>query len=507
MGVAEKNYESQVRSHNKVLVNSTEEEWDKRRDAINKLKSLVKEGVHLRNFIPMCIMVSTPIIECMKSERTQLCNLAMDYVEEIARSTKAEFDPLAEHYLSVILRNCGRTNKIVRLKAGDCLVSILSCAGPTSWFPRMLQDRDNENKDIRSHVIRGLNAVLGVEQANLSPLVSSIEKVLAATVADASPEVREYGFRCYQLYLQRFPERVQSFHSSLDVGALKTLEKLQARKVTANNSRHKQMKAKPAREEKFCITSDNMPGIEVGCQDQISEASRAQTSNQEAPSTEVTGSSEQPEHPCDGVQGDAQIDTCIDMPKPPSSTVASQISVIGGFVPKTTSCNGLTKTNSANHQKSNTVGRTILAGGAQRVLKKVESNRKVLPKSNGKKLEKSKPPSQSLGQGPKKSLVKPESIPPAAKVNRGMATTNIKRTVSKIPPLATKRPHSPHDTPLESVKLVKTTRSSFSRPTASSNAKASAAVEKLHRKGVDQPRTLARKAIGTTGPLRVLRKP
>ncbi|KAK9762573.1 hypothetical protein K7432_011569 [Basidiobolus ranarum] len=252
-GFTEKSYEAEVNAYNEICLTSTEEQWDKRRDVITNLKASLEEAVLLENFIATSLIVSNQIIECIKSERTQLCNLAMDYVEEIAKHAESKFDPLAEHYLPVILKNCGRTNKIVRLKAGNCLMGILANVGPTSWFGAMLNEKTHENKDIRFHVAKGLSVILNMDKYDITHFLSPIEETIAVAIGDASSEVREFGLQSYRQFFQKLPEREQSFRANLDISTLKTLEKLQARQAATTNKKSqrpgiaelkKQMKAK-----------------------------------------------------------------------------------------------------------------------------------------------------------------------------------------------------------------------------------------------------------------------
>ncbi|ORX76619.1 hypothetical protein K493DRAFT_321531 [Basidiobolus meristosporus CBS 931.73] len=530
MGLTEKSYEAEVDGYNQVFLGSTEEQWDKRRDAINNLRSSLKEAVTLRNFIPVCFIVSTQIIECIKSERTQLCNLAMDYVEEIAKHAKSEFDPLAEYYLASILRNCGRTNKIVRLKAGNCLASIMSNAGPTSWFVKMLNEKSHENKDIRVHVAKALSAVLK-DGHDIAHFVVPIEEAISVSIADASPEVREFGMQSYREFFQRFPDREQSFRGKLDISTLKTLEKLQARQASAANKKSqrpgiaelkRQMKAKmmasaPASDVIIVADQPESAPIEPVAQEQ------PQQDPENKPEPEVANVADVSTAPVERSE-----------PRPPSPPKVAPlcnkvptngprrapVQVKRAVKPQPPTARPLeVKTNTALLSKQTpSLRRTNLTmtGGAQRVLKPVEPLKKKQLIGDLKKGSiPAKAPLQSQNRTVRNPMVKPAITQPTAKVNSGMPTPNSKRTLNINKTELPKRSLSSLSEPInnDNTKLPKPTRfnaSNFSRPTASSNARLVATTSETLKRKETIARGLSvngkpRKTIGTTGPLRVLR--
>ncbi|KAK9759906.1 hypothetical protein K7432_016599 [Basidiobolus ranarum] len=236
MGQSGKTYAEEVDLYSKIFTDSEEEEWLKRRDVLNSLKESLPEVYQMSNYVELCEVVGVGIVECIRSERTQLCITAMDYIVELSGYLKSEFEPLAKVYLPVILKNCGRTNKIIRTKAVDSLVSILSSSGPTSWFVTLLEERTSENKDVRFGVIRALQCIIDLYESILSEEVEIIEDTIASGISDASPEVRDIAFKAYRAYFSRISSRELVFRESLDPVALKTLEKLEFRQSNTVNS-------------------------------------------------------------------------------------------------------------------------------------------------------------------------------------------------------------------------------------------------------------------------------
>ncbi|ORX89505.1 hypothetical protein K493DRAFT_318645 [Basidiobolus meristosporus CBS 931.73] len=256
MGPSEKSYEQEVVSYSRTFAESEEEEWLKRRDVLAALKEALPNVCKYSNFMELCKVVAPGVIDCVKSERTQLCNMAMEYIVELVQHLKFEFDPLANAYLPVILKNCGRTNKIIRTKAVDSLIKILSLSGPTSWFSSLLEEQSSENKDIRFGVIKGLQCVVNLWESRLGDEFVMIEKAIAAGISDASPEVRDIAFNTYNSYFTKNTSREVAFKSTLDPITLKTLEKSQTRKATVTTikrpsiaSLKKQMRAKMQQEK------------------------------------------------------------------------------------------------------------------------------------------------------------------------------------------------------------------------------------------------------------------
>ncbi|KAK9760085.1 hypothetical protein K7432_016248 [Basidiobolus ranarum] len=259
MGQTGKTYEEEVEEYSTIFTQSEEEEWLKRRDVLNSLKISLPDVYKMSNFIGLCEVITPGVIDCIKSERTQLCIIAMEYAVELSHYLKFEFDPLASLYLPVVLKNCGRTNKIIRTKAHDSLIKMLTSSGPTSWFTTLLEEKASENKDIRFAVIKALQCIINLYEPKLDENASIVEDSISSGISDASPEVRDVAFDTYCSYFAKKSSKEQTFREALDPITLKTLEKLQARKSATTTvksdkrpsiaSLKKQLRAKMQREQ------------------------------------------------------------------------------------------------------------------------------------------------------------------------------------------------------------------------------------------------------------------
>ncbi|MCO5588160.1 hypothetical protein L7F22_042115 [Adiantum nelumboides] len=196
----------------------TEDSWQKIDGALSKLETITKSGAYKNAaFVPLIKEHSAPIVNSLLSERTKLSGSAADLLTSVAPRLANRFEPLISTFVPPLLQLCARTNKVALIRAKKCLLLIAKHCKLASLLP-LLRDAARDKSITLRNVSVEVTLMLVESIENLERLerrVGDIEIIIKSTATDRDPEVRQWSKRMFELYVERFPYRVEEFTAPL----------------------------------------------------------------------------------------------------------------------------------------------------------------------------------------------------------------------------------------------------------------------------------------------------
>lgn len=196
-----------------ILVNETEDTWDKIARAVASLRTMVQDNGALMSdyFAQVLRSLASPINSAIGSERSRLSGAAMDLISTAAAELGKAFDPLLPIFMPNLLTLCGRPNKVFVTRARSCVITIIE----STQSPQILQFLQRSSKD-KSASLR-----LAVAEATLACLQSfnppdlqketrgqEVETLIKAFATDANADIRKVGRKIFEAYCILLPTRV-----------------------------------------------------------------------------------------------------------------------------------------------------------------------------------------------------------------------------------------------------------------------------------------------------------
>ena len=174
----------------------TEDSWQKIEKSLVKLEVITKSGGYKYDGFPALFKsVAQPIISSLLSERTKLSGTAADLLNSVAPRLAERFEALVHVFAPPLLLICARTNKVALVRAKKCLLLIAKHCKLPSLLPHL-----------REGTLRLLEAIECREK--IGRRVADLEVIVRGTATDRDPEVRQWCKRVFEVYVDRWPERV-----------------------------------------------------------------------------------------------------------------------------------------------------------------------------------------------------------------------------------------------------------------------------------------------------------
>nr|KAJ3416971.1 hypothetical protein HK105_001126 [Polyrhizophydium stewartii] len=204
----------------------TEENWTKFDEALMRLTAITRGSAHLPGFVSVIkTRLKSAIVSCLSTERTRLARTAMTLVEELGRTLRERFDPLADVLLPPVLKLTTRANKVFVASASLTIKTCISSCGLSSFAPALAEGLKNPSKTMRIASMECLSLLIECNPAErLVNYMDAIETTLRDGIVDSFSEVRDIARSMFEIYRPKFPDRADRFVDGLPETARKYLK-------------------------------------------------------------------------------------------------------------------------------------------------------------------------------------------------------------------------------------------------------------------------------------------
>jgi hypothetical protein len=196
-----------------LLLNESEETWDKIAAAIKTLQTILEQEVASAPEYLCSILrsLASPLTKSISSERSRLSGAAMDLIRSAATELGRAFDSLLTIFLPILLTLCGRPNKVFVGRARACLFTIIESTQSPQILTILLRSAKDKSVSLRLAVAEASLACLqsfNPPDLQKDSRAQEVEGLIKAFARDANADVRKVGRKLFEAYSILLPSRV-----------------------------------------------------------------------------------------------------------------------------------------------------------------------------------------------------------------------------------------------------------------------------------------------------------
>ncbi|KAJ3362281.1 suppressor of tub2 mutation [Allomyces javanicus] len=224
----------------------TESNWEKREDALRRLKGLMKssglgtnDGWSADQEIADAVAaglrrILDDFLACSLSLRTALVVTACAALTEVCLALGHALDTMAEPIVTTMLKLLGSTKKLVHMNGATALASLLvSVTLKPRIMDKLTVNMDDRNMQIRTYAITLVyeillalkDALAAGEDLPRFPILDYVEKSIRKGVADQNPQVREVSRDCFWILDKIDKQRANSLLNKFDANTRKIIQR------------------------------------------------------------------------------------------------------------------------------------------------------------------------------------------------------------------------------------------------------------------------------------------
>ncbi|CAH0688475.1 unnamed protein product [Chilo suppressalis] len=216
--------------HAAALLGDRAADWEKRVDALKKIRSLLTANAHVQfptEFAAHLKELAVPFLVVIKDLRSQVVREACITIAHMAKVLKTKLEQFSLYILQELINLIQNAAKVVSSAGTICVRYIVLYVHSPRLVPVIVTNlTTNKSKEIRST----LSEVLVLLLEKWSPL--SVEKqqqvvrdAIRRACVDADSTARTYGRRAYFAYKRQFPDDAEQLFARLDIAAQKQIER------------------------------------------------------------------------------------------------------------------------------------------------------------------------------------------------------------------------------------------------------------------------------------------
>ncbi|CAH0551193.1 unnamed protein product [Brassicogethes aeneus] len=201
------------------IVSDTNKEWNKRADALKKVRSLILAGAtSYEEFYVGLKSLEIPLQGTLKDLRSQVVREACITISYLAQTLGNKFDKPAEFLLQSLINLIQNSAKVMATAGQVTVRFIIRNIQSPRLIPLITSNAMNsKSKEIRRNCFEFLEFIL--TQWSTYPLerhVAALQEAVKKGIADADPEARQCSRRAFKGLRVHFPEQAEVILQSLD---------------------------------------------------------------------------------------------------------------------------------------------------------------------------------------------------------------------------------------------------------------------------------------------------
>ncbi|GBP40250.1 CLIP-associating protein [Eumeta japonica] len=216
--------------HAAALVGDRAADWEKRVDALKKIRALLVANAHVQypsEFAAHLKDLSVPFLVVIKDLRSQVVREACITIAHMAKVLKNKLEQFSLYILQELINLIQNAAKVVSSAGTVCVRYIVTYVHSPRLVPVLVTNlTSNKSKEIRSTLSEVL--VLLLEKwstGTIEKQATAIQDAIRRACVDADSNARTCGRRAFSAYKQHFPSEADALFSRLDSGAQKQIER------------------------------------------------------------------------------------------------------------------------------------------------------------------------------------------------------------------------------------------------------------------------------------------
>ncbi|KAJ8704702.1 hypothetical protein PYW07_011890 [Mythimna separata] len=246
--------------HAAALLGDRSADWEKRVDALKKIRSLLTANVHQQypaEFAAHLKEMSVPFLVVIKDLRSQVVREACITIAHMSKVLRNKIDQFSLYILQELINLIQNAAKVVSSAGTICVRYIVLYVQSPRLLPVIMTNlTSNKSKEIRSTLSEVLVLILEKWPAQtIEKQQVAVRDAIRRACVDADSICRTNGRRAYAAYKRHFPDDAEQLFAQLDTAAQKQIER--ERNVGSVDSLHH------VGTERRAITSPRSPSTSV----------------------------------------------------------------------------------------------------------------------------------------------------------------------------------------------------------------------------------------------------
>ncbi|XP_063391307.1 LOW QUALITY PROTEIN: uncharacterized protein LOC134676856 [Cydia fagiglandana] len=216
--------------HAAALLGDKAAEWERRVDALKKIRSLLTANAHAQyptEFAAHLKELSVPFLVVIKDLRSQVVREACITIAHMAKVLKNKLEQFSLYILQELINLIQNAAKVVSSAGTVCVRYIVTYVHCPRLVPVIATNlTTNKSKEIRSTLSEILVLMLEKwSQPAIEKQLPVVRDAIRRACIDADSTARTYGRRAYWAYKRAFPADAEQLFARLDAAAQKQLER------------------------------------------------------------------------------------------------------------------------------------------------------------------------------------------------------------------------------------------------------------------------------------------
>ncbi|CAH1643073.1 unnamed protein product [Spodoptera littoralis] len=249
--------------HAAALLGDRAADWEKRVDALKKIRSLLTANAHQQyptEFAAHLKDLSVPFLVVIKDLRSQVVREACITIAHMAKVLRNKIDQFSLYILQELINLIQNAAKVVSSAGTVCVRYVVTYVHSPRLLPVIVTNlTTNKSKEIRSTLSEVLVLMLEKWPATtIEKQQAAVRDAIRRACVDADSGCRTYGRRAYAAYKRHFPDDAEQLFARLDSAAQKQIER--ERNIGSLDSLHH------VGTERRVITSPRSPSASVSAE-------------------------------------------------------------------------------------------------------------------------------------------------------------------------------------------------------------------------------------------------
>ncbi|XP_041986016.1 CLIP-associating protein [Aricia agestis] len=216
--------------HAAALLGDRAADWEKRVDALKKIRSLLIANAHVQytyEFSTHLKDFSVPFLVVIKDLRSQVVREACITIAHMAKVLKNKLEQFSLYILQELINLIQNAAKVVSSAGTVCVKYIVTYVHSPRLIPVLATNlTTHKSKEIRSTLSEVLVLVLERwSSSSLEKQQTVIRDAIKRACVDADSAARNHARKAYWAYKRHFPEHAEQLFAGLDAAAQKQLER------------------------------------------------------------------------------------------------------------------------------------------------------------------------------------------------------------------------------------------------------------------------------------------
>lgn len=249
-------------SFNKIraIIADPNQDWNKRVDAIKKVRSLLLAGAHnYEEFYSQLRLLDVPFQTTVKDLRSQVVREACVTIAFMSQCLGNRLDQFAEFLVPVLINLIQNSAKVIASAGQVCLSFIVRYTHCGRLVPHICAGLSSKSREIRRAACKFLHTILSSWPGNiLSKHSALLHNAIASAIADADQEVRGTARKAFWAFKDQFPDQADALLNSLDATYKRSLHSDMSNS-SSSNSLHQPTSSISRRQEAVTPLSKRTP--------------------------------------------------------------------------------------------------------------------------------------------------------------------------------------------------------------------------------------------------------